>query len=88
MQADSFSKTLTAAELESFRFVGRNTTVVNGTECSGAAYTWFDGVSLVSEFAEMGKSRNIRTLYDDPDGFTAAAYTNDGLVLLCGNRKQ
>lgn len=88
VQADSFSKTLTAAELESFRFVGRNTTVVNGTECSGAAYTWFDGVSLVSEFAEMGKSRNIRTLYDDPDGFTAAAYTNDGLVLLCGNRKQ
>ena len=88
VQADSFSKTLTAAELESFTFSGANTTVVNGTECCGAAYSWFDGVSVVSEFSEMGRSRSVRTLYDDPDGFTAAAYTNDGLVLICGDRIQ
>lgn len=88
VQADSFSKTLTSAELESFRFSGANTAVVNGTECCGAAYSWFDGVSVVSEFSEMGRSRSVRTLYDDPDGFTAAAYANGSLVLVCGDSIQ
>ncbi len=88
VQADSYSKTLTAAQLESFSFCGANTAVINGTDCCGAAYSWFDGVSVVSEFAEMGKSRSLHTLYDDPDGFTAAAYTDNGLLLLCGSRKQ
>lgn len=88
VQADSFSKTLSAEELKSFRFSGANTFVVNGTECSGAAYSWFDGVSVVSEFAEMGKSRSVHTLYDDPDGYTAAACTSSGLTLICGTRIQ
>lgn len=88
VQADMFSKTLTSAELESFKFSGANTFVVNGTECCGAAYSWFDGVSVVSEFSEMGRSRSVRTLYDDPDGFTAAACTDNGLVLICGDKIQ
>lgn len=88
VQADSFSKTLTAGELESFRFCGANTFVVNGEDCSGAAYSWFDGVSVVSEFSEMGKSRSVHTLYDDPDGYTAAVCTANGLTLICGSRVQ
>ena len=88
VQADSFSKTLTSTELESFRFGGANTFVVNDTDCCGAAYSWFDGVSVVSEFSEMGKSRSVHTLYDDPDGYTAAVYTPDGLKLICGSRIQ
>lgn len=86
VMADSFSKTLSASELGTFRFCGRNTAVVSGTECSGAAYTWFDGVSVVSEFSEMGKSRNVKTMYDDRNGFTGAVYTDNGLVLLCGDK--
>lgn len=86
VQADSFSKTLTAAELKSLQFCGTNTMVVNGAECCGAAYSWFDGVSVVSEFSEMGRSRSVRTLYDDPEGYTAAVYSDNGLVLLCGSR--
>ncbi len=84
IQADSYAKTLTAEELKSFSFCGANTAVVNGAELCGAAYRWFDGVSVVDEFAELGKSRSVRTLYDDPNGFTAAAFTDDGLILLCG----
>lgn len=86
VQADSYAKTLSAEELSSFSFGGANTFVVNGTECSGAAYSWFDGVSVVSEFAEMGKTRSVYTLYDDPDGYTAAVNANGELTLICGSR--
>lgn len=86
VQADSYAKTLTEKELSSFSFRGINTAVVNGTELCGVAYRYFDGVSVVDEFAELGKSRSVRTLYDDPDGFTAAALLDNGLTLICGNR--
>ena len=59
VQADSFAKALTASELESFRFSGTNCFVINGTDCSGAAYRYFDGVSVVDEFAELGRSRSL-----------------------------
>lgn len=86
VQADSFAKTLTPEELQSFAFCGANTAAVNGTELCGAAYRWFDGVSVVDEFAVLGKSRSVKTLYDDPYGFTAAVCTDDGLTLICGQR--
>ena len=68
VQADSFAKALTASEVESFRFSGTNCFVINGTDCSGAAYRYFDGVSVVDEFAELGRSRSLHTLYDDKTG--------------------
>ncbi len=85
VQADSFAKALTASELESFRFSGVNCTVINGTECSGAAYRYFDGVSVVDEFAELGRSRSLHTLYDDRTGYTAAAYADGALTLINGD---
>lgn len=86
VQADSFSKTLTAEELKTFSFRGANTMVINGADICGAAYRWFDGVSVVDEFAVMGRSRSVRTLYDDKQGFTAAAVIDGELTLLCGEK--
>ncbi len=83
-QADSFSKTLTAEELKTLIFSGANTTVIDGADCCGMAYRWFDGVSVVDEFAELGRSRSLHTMYDDNTGFLAAASTADGLVLISG----
>ena len=62
-----------------------NCTVINGTECSGAAYRYFDGVSVVDEFAELGRSRSLHTLYDDRTGYTAAAYADGALTLINGD---
>lgn len=84
VQSDSFAKQLTAAELETFSFRGVNSFVINGTECSGAAYRYFDGVSMVDEFAELGRSRSLHTLYDDREGFTAAFF-GEKLTLLRGD---
>lgn len=82
VQADSFAKALTASELESFSFGGANCFVISGTDCSGAAYRYFDGVSVVDEFAELGRSRSLHTLYDDRTGFTAAAFADGRLTLV------
>lgn len=84
VQSDSFAKQLTAAELETFSFRGVNSFVINGAECSGAAYRYFDGVSMVDEFAELGRSRSLHTLYDDREGFTAAL-SGDRLALISGD---
>lgn len=86
VQADSFAKSLTASELSSFRFAGSNCFVINGTECSGAAYRYFDGVSVVDEFAELGRSRSLHTLYDDKTGYTAAAFTDGSLRFISGDK--
>ncbi len=86
VQADSYAKALTPAELESFRFCGANTMVINGVEQCGAAYRYFDGVTMVDEFAELGKSRSVKTMFDDSDGFTAAAVVDGELALICGER--
>ena len=85
VQADSFTKALSSTELETLSFCGANTTVIDGTDCCGMAYRWFDGVSVVDEFAELGRSRSLHTMYDDNTGFRAAAYTADGLVLIGGS---
>lgn len=85
VQADSFTKALSSAELETLNFCGANTTVIDGTDCCGMAYRWFDGVSVVDEFAELGRSRSLHTMYDDNTGFRAAASTADGLVLISGS---
>lgn len=86
VQADSFAKALTASELESFRFSGTNCFVINSTDCSGAAYRYFDGVSVVDEFAELGRSRSLHTLYDDKTGYTGAAVVDGSLKLLSGDK--
>ena len=86
VQTDSYAKTLTSKELESFRFCGANTVVIDSAELCGAAYRWFDGVSMVDEFAQLGKSRSVKTLYDDQSGFTAAAVIEGRLTLLCGEK--
>jgi len=82
VQADSFAKTLTAAELSTFSFGGANTIVIDGADRCGAAYRWFDGVSVVDEFAELGKSRSAKTLYDDRTGYTAAVVSDDVIRLI------
>ena len=62
VQADSFAKALTASELESFRFSGTNCFVINGTDCSGAAYRYFDGVSACTPSTTTRQATPARPL--------------------------
>lgn len=82
VQADSYSKTLSADELSTLSFCGTNTIVIDGADRCGAAYRWFDGVSVVDEFAELGRARSTKTLYDDRTGFTAAVVADNAIKLI------
>lgn len=53
----------------------------------GAAYSWFDGVSVVSEYAVFGKHSEEVTLFDDRTGFTAAFERGGTLCLVYGGGK-
>ena len=61
---------------------GGNTFYIESAERCGAAYSYFDGVSVVSEFALFGKSNTAHTLFDDKTGFTSAATINERLHLI------
>ena len=53
----------------------------------GAAYSWFDGVSVVSEYAVFGNHKEEVTLFDDKTGFTAAFERSGTLCLVYGGGK-
>ena len=84
VQSDLFSKQLSAQELSTLSFIGANSAYTGSSVRSGAAYRWFDGVSLVEEFAEMGKSRSVKTFYDDSENIRAVAFSGDELIIIKG----
>ncbi len=53
----------------------------------GAAYSWFDGVSVVSEYAVFGSHKEEVTLFDDKTGFTSAFEHGGTLCLVYGGGK-
>lgn len=78
-----YEKPLSPEELASLEFGGAETCVISGST-AGMAYRWFDGVSVVSEFALFGADRRISTLYDDKTGITAAAMLGTKVYAMRG----
>ncbi len=64
---------------------GGNTLYIGSAERCGAAYTYFDGVSVISEYTLFGKSNTAHTLFDDKTGFTSAAIIGEELHLIYGS---
>lgn len=81
VKTDSFTKAFTEAELKTLKFMGINSALIS-ENCFGMAYRWFDGVSIVDEFAEFGKSRSLHTMYDNSNAYHAAVFSKDKLVLI------
>ena len=71
----SYVKTLSDDELETLVLCGGNTVCADGGRF-GMAYSYFDGVSVVSEYAVFGTENGTKTLFDDKTGFTAAFAEN------------
>ncbi len=78
------TKPITPAEGKACEMCGANTVFIGGEQLSGAAYTYFDGVSMISEFTVFGKTNTAFTLFDDKNGFTAAAVIGDTLHMIYG----
>lgn len=80
-EAARCSKIIVADSLTDFKLGGTNTFVVDSAVKCGAAYSYFDGVSFVSEFAQFGSARKNASLFDDSTGFTAA-FSEEGVLKL------
>ena len=83
----AYEKPLTAQELETLSFGGAQTVFTDGGLC-GAEYSRFDGVSMVSEYAVFGRQNIVKTLYDDPAGYTAAAIAGGEMFVFNGEKVQ
>lgn len=82
-----FTKPLSAEELNSLRFGGIDTIVLDGERC-GAAFSYFDGVSVISDYAVMSSGRletYVEELFDDKTGFTLAFKGGGKIYAVCGN---
>ncbi len=79
----SYTKILKPSERESLVLGGTNTFFVS-RERAGAAYSYFDGVSVVSELALLGPEQTLFTLYDDPTGIIAVT-ESDGKICAVHN---
>ncbi|MGN1423327.1 MAG: hypothetical protein ACI4XA_08125 [Oscillospiraceae bacterium] len=79
----SYTKKLTADEAATLE-TGACGTVFIGNGVFGGAYSWFDGVSVVSEYAVFGGQSREVTLFDDKTGFTAAFERDGKLCLVYG----
>ena len=85
-QVNTYTKTLSPELLGSLEFGGINTAIVDGVRF-GAGYRYFDGVSIISEYAVMedsGKAYPVKQLYDDRTGFTLAFKHNGNIYAQCG----
>lgn len=80
-----YTKALPSDQLASVKLGDPKTAVING-EASGVAYSYFDGVSVISEYVVFasGQQPKIETLFDDSTGFTAAFPNGNKISAVCG----
>ncbi|MBQ8195483.1 MAG: hypothetical protein IJZ47_08955 [Oscillospiraceae bacterium] len=84
-EIDSYIKSITSPQPVAPEMCGTNTFYLDGEQRCAAAYTYFDGVSVISEYRLFGKSNTAYTLFDDKSGFTAGVQLNDKLYLVYGD---
>lgn len=78
-----YSKEL-SSEISDVKFGGAETAAVNGNQ-SGAAYSYFDGVSVISEYVVFADGAQPQTVsvFDDKTGFTAAWSDGGAIKAVC-----
>lgn len=82
----TYAKALSQERLDTLEFGGSNTVIADGVRF-GAAYRYFDGVSVISEFAvadESGQTNAVKELYDDRAGYTLAFKHGGNVYAVCG----
>ena len=83
-EAGSASKVVTVADGSSVSMCGGNTYFI-GEDRYGAAYSYFDGVSMISEYTVFGRTKASHSLFDEDEGFSFAAELDGALRLVYGN---
>lgn len=83
-KAGGYSKKLTAEQLKTAKPGDQNTAVIDGAK-SGVAYSYFDGVSVISEYVVFadGSQPEVVSVFDDKTGFTAAFKDGNAIKAVC-----
>lgn len=80
-----YSRTLAAGQPETAKLADPKTALIlDGSKC-GVAYSYFDGVSVVSEYVVFANNEQPKTVsvYDDKTGFTAASENGGKVNAIC-----
>lgn len=79
-----YTKSFTEDELKTLVLKGAETTAFAAESC-GAAFEYFDGVSVISQYVVFGKTEGSKTLFDDKTGFTRA-FSSDGRIYAVSSK--
>ena len=79
-----YQKAFSDDELKTLVLKGAETTAFADDSC-GAAFEYFDGVSVVSQYVVFGKNEGLKTLYDDKTGFTRAFAAGGKIYAVSSN---
>ncbi|MDE6726931.1 MAG: hypothetical protein K2J80_03195, partial [Oscillospiraceae bacterium] len=81
-----YRKELPAEQLATAKF-GDPKAAITDNAASGAAYSYFDGVSAVSEYVVFanGLAPKTAVLYDDRTGFTSARVEGGEIIAVCAD---
>lgn len=79
-----YTREFTADKIASVKFGSAAAVITDGAQ-SGAAYSYFDGVSVDSVYVVFadGAQPKIVSVFDDRDGFTAAFKDGDTIKAIC-----
>lgn len=79
-----YTKTVAAGQPEAASLGDPRTAIIDGMR-SGVAFSYFDGVSVVSEYVVFadGEQPKTVTVYDDKTGFTAAFADGNKIGAVC-----
>ena len=79
-----YQKSFSDEELKTLVLKGAETTAFADNSC-GAAFEYFDGVSVVAQYVVFGKNEGSKTLYDDKTGFTRAFAAGGKIYAVSSN---
>lgn len=84
-EAAACTKSINPAEGKYPEICG-DTLFISEESLAGAAFRYFDGVSMVSQYAVFGKTDTEFILFDDKSGFSAAVETDSTVYLIYGDK--
>lgn len=80
----TYRKAFSDDDLKTLVLKGAETTAFADDSC-GAAFEYFDGVSVVAQYVVFGKNEGLKTLYDDKTGFTRAFAAGGKIYAVSSN---
>ncbi|MDE7231338.1 MAG: hypothetical protein K2N56_12725 [Oscillospiraceae bacterium] len=78
----SFTRELTSDQIKTL-VCGTANAMVAADERCGAAYSYFDGVSVISEYVTLSDASEAATLFDDKTGFEYAFMMDGKIYAVC-----